>query len=259
MAGWLACAAVWVVLNFMVIASIDERIDWQRFHQIGARTQMAYQWVSSGPDPHSGLQARFLAPSRFRDRVPLVVFLHGAGQRGDDNIQQLQTLPQQLFLSNKFPCAVLAPQCPLGTSWGHWPDELEHLIEQTIQKHHIDPARVYLTGLSMGGFGSWELAAHRPDLFAAVVPVCGGGNTQWAEELKNLPLWAVHGSDDTAVPPARSREMIKSIQSLGGAPHYTELPQVGHDSWRHAYDPDSGILTWMFQQQRTLSCSDVDP
>lgn len=128
--------------------------------------------------------------------------------------------------------------------------ELEELIEHTLEQHHIDPDRIYLTGLSMGGFGSWELAARRPDLFAAIVPVCGGGRPDCAESLKNLPLWAVHGSEDTVVLPERSREMITAIQSVGGTPRYTELPGVGHNCWKYAYDPESGILKWMFQQRR---------
>lgn len=239
-----------MALNFAVIACIDDRIDWQRTYQIDVQTQTAYQWVSSGRKLHSGLQARFLSPSRFRGRVPLVVFLHGAGQRGADNVQQLLTLPQQLYRSSEIPCAVLAPQCPCGSSWGSWMPELEELIERTIQQHHIDPDRIYLTGLSMGGFGSWELAARRPDLFAAIVPVCGGGRPDCAESLKNLPLWAVHGSEDTVVLPERSREMITAIQSVGGTPRYTELPGVGHNCWKYAYDPESGILKWMFQQRR---------
>lgn len=247
---WLACAVVWIVLNFMFIACIDERTDWSHRFSVNAHTLSVYQQVSSGTDLQSGILARFWAPSPFQKPVPLVVFLHGAGQRGYDNIQQLQTLPQQLLLSREFPCAVLAPQCPPGTSWGNWSEELEDLIEQTIQKNRIDPNRVYLTGLSMGGFGTWELAAHRPDLFAAVVPVCGGGNTQRAEQFKSLPLWAVHGSNDTVVLPERSREMITAIQAIGGTPRYSELAGVGHDSWKQAYDPESGILNWMFQQRR---------
>jgi len=130
--------------------------------------------------------------------------------------------------------------------------ELEALIQRTIRDHHIDPQRIYLTEFSMGGYGAWELAARRPDLFAAVVPICGGGDTKWAPSLKEVPLWAVHGAEDNTMdfPPIRSREMIQALRSAGGNPRYTELPGIGHDSWHKAYDPGSGIFTWMLHQQR---------
>lgn len=250
-APFVACITVWLVLNCMLIACMDDRNEGASQFGIDARTACAFQSISSDSHQGSGLQARFLAPLRFGNPVPLVVFLHGSGQRGYDNIQQLQTLPQQLFRTSSVSCAILAPQCPPQSGWDSWIPELEELIEQTIRQHRIDPNRVYLTGLSMGGFGSWELAARRPDLFAAVVPICGGGHPDWAERLKQTPLWAVHGAEDRVVPPEHSRDMIQAIQSAGGTPHYSELPGVGHDSWHLAYAADSDILKWMFQQRRS--------
>jgi len=247
---WLACLVVWAVLNLLLFACQEDQLDWKIARKVDAVTVRAYQPLSISGKNGQILQARFLPPRQTDSPVPLVVFLHGAGERGDDNMQQLQTLPTQLFRSPAFTGSVLAPQCPSGMFWGACMPELEALIERTIREHHIDPQRVYLTGFSMGGYGTWELAARRPDLFAAVVPICGGGEMKWAPSLKKVPLWAVHGADDKTIPPQRSRDMIQAVQSAGGTPRYTEFPGIGHDSWHSAYDLSSGILTWMFQQRR---------
>jgi predicted peptidase len=103
----------------------------------------------------------------------------------------------------------------------------------------------------MGGYGSWDLAARRPELFAAVVPICGGGDEHAAERLLKTPIWAVHGDADTAVPVERSRRMIEAIKAAGGQPKYSELPGVGHNSWTPAYSDPEGVLPWMFEQVRT--------
>lgn len=247
---WLACLVVWAALNLLLLACQEDPLDWKIARKVDAVTVRAYQPLSISGKNGQILQARYLPARQTDTPAPLVVFLHGAGERGHDNMQQLQTLPTQLFRSPAFTGSVLAPQCPPGMFWGSCMPELETLIQRTIRDHRIDPQRIYLTGFSMGGYGSWELAARRPDLFAAVVPICGGGDTKWAPSLKEIPLWAVHGVEDQTIPPHRSREMIQALQSVGGTPHYTELSGIGHDSWHHAYDPRSGILAWMFQQRR---------
>lgn len=215
---------------------------------------------------------RLLAPEPQEPdaRYPLVVFLHGAGERGDDNRLQLKYLPLQMAereWRERFPCYLLAPQCPTGKWWarlGKQPapagDEpaplapeltaVEQMLESVLAEFPIDEDRVYLTGLSMGGFGSWHWAAVRPERFAAVVPICGGGDPRTAPRLVKLPLWAVHGGADPVVPVARSREMIEALKAAGGAPHYTELDGVGHDSWTPAYGDPAGVLAWMFSQRR---------
>jgi formylglycine-generating enzyme required for sulfatase activity len=122
-------------------------------------------------------------------------------------------------------------------------------LDRTLADHPVDQDRVYLTGLSMGGFGAWYLAARHPDRFAAVAPVCGGGPEEQAARLKDIPIWAWHGADDRAVPPARSRNMIQKIRDAGGTPRHTELEGVGHASWTAAYALD-GVLPWMWEQRR---------
>jgi predicted peptidase len=199
-------------------------------------------------------------------KYPLVVFLHGAGERGTDNEKQLvHGVGQFVENRDKYPCFLIAPQCPDGKKWVEvdWsadshtqpkePGEVGRLtlglIEKAIKDLPVDPKRVYLTGLSMGGYGAWDLAARRPDLFAAVAPVCGGADEATAGKVKDLPVWAFHGAKDTAVKPARSRNMIAALEKAGGKPKYTEYPDVGHNSWDPAYrDPE--LFQWLFAQKK---------
>jgi len=198
---------------------------------------------------------------------PLVFFLHGAGERGNDNQKQLLYLPEQMAqdeFRKKFPCYLVAPQCRPGKWWVELkhirlappPGEASHqlevairILEEVLQNDSIDPQRVYLTGLSMGGFASWQLAARHPEWFAAVVPICGGGDVQMASRFVGVPLWVFHGDADPVVPVKLSREMVEAIQAAGGELKYSELPGVGHDSWTPAYRDPEGVLPWMFTQK----------
>jgi predicted peptidase len=202
-------------------------------------------------------------------RYPLVIFLHGAGERGNDNLSQLKYFPTWMAepsARKAHPCFVLAPQCRDEQKWVDvdW-SKIESApqsptptvdmmaviaaLEDTLQREPIDPARISLTGLSMGGYGSWDLAARMPDRFAAVLPICGGGDEATAAKIKDLPIWCFHGDADTAVRVERSRTMIEALRAAGGAPKYSELAGVGHDSWTPAYrDPD--VLAWLFAQKK---------
>jgi predicted peptidase len=214
------------------------------------------------------LPYRLLKPAKVEDghKYPLVIFLHGAGERGSDNEKQLIHGVSQ-FAANRdeYPCFLIAPQCPDGKKWVEvdWsadshtmpkePGEVGRLtlglIEQSIKELTVDPKRVYLTGLSMGGYGTWDLLARRPDLFAAAAPVCGGADEATAPKIKDIPVWAFHGARDTAVKPARSRNMIAALKKAGGSPKYTEYPDVGHNSWEPAYkDPE--LFKWLFAQKK---------
>jgi dienelactone hydrolase len=216
--------------------------------------------------PYQLLQPKAL---RAGERLPLVVFLHGAGERGDDNRKQLTWLVNDLAqpaLAKRYRCFVLAVQCPADRMWVDvpWADahsramakepslplraviEAMHRVEDTLP---VDRDRVYLTGLSMGGYGCWELAMRDPFHFAAAVPVCGGGDEKQCHRLLGVPVWVWHGDQDLAVPVERSRSMVAALRALGQPVQYTELPGVGHDSWKQAYG-DGGALDWLFAQDR---------
>lgn len=179
---------------------------------------------------------------------PLLLFLHGAGESGDDLAKVKLHGPPKL-IENKtrdFPCIVVSPQSP-GRGWNA--DILAGLLDDLAAKYRVDKDRVYLTGLSMGGFGSWSLAAAYPDRFAAIAPICGGGNPADAAKLKDLPIWVFHGAQDRTVPLASSERMVEALKTLGSAVKFTIYPDAGHDSWTATYD-DPEFYRWLFEQKR---------
>jgi predicted peptidase len=214
------------------------------------------------------LPYRFLKPvnPQAKELFPLVIFLHGAGERGTDNEAQLSHI-NELFLDadnrSRHSCYVVAPQCPPGTMWASHDRDGNQLVmkEQPtrpmalvialidrIQKEFpIDPDRIYVTGLSMGGYGTWDLIARFPQRFAAAVPICGGGDPNTAGRIKHIPQWAFHGALDPVVAPRNSRIMVKALQDAGGTPGYTEYPDIQHDSWVYAYR-EPHLLPWLFDQ-----------
>ena len=149
-----------------------------------------------------------------------------------------------------FPFIIASPQCPEKESWGQPQQEqlLVGLLDHLTKHFNVDTDRIYLTGLSMGGYGSWRLAADHPQRFAAVVPICGGGKPDDAEKLKNLPIWVFHGTDDPAVPLQRSTEMVEAIKRAGSTKiRFTTLEGIGHNSWEAAYaTPD--LYEWLAKQ-----------
>lgn len=207
-------------------------------------------------DKGEELKYRLMLPKGYsadgKTAYPLVLFLHGAGERGDDNAAQLKHGARQFATDanrEKYPAIVVAPQCPQGTFWTKL-DSLNRGLLAEIQKdYRVDTSRVYVTGLSMGGFGTWSLITGAPDLFAAAAPVCGGGDEKLAGKIVNLPLWVFHGESDNVVKPEQSRKMIAAIEKAGGKPKYTEYPGVGHDSWTQTY-ANSEFMEWLFKQKK---------
>ncbi len=216
------------------------------------------------------LPYRLLTPKNYdaAQKYPLVVFLHGAGERGDDNEAQLRH-GAPLFLKpevrDNFPCFVFAPQCPKeqtwsavkgwteGASWSEEPKPAMKLafgaIHALAEEFSFDPDRLYITGLSMGGYGTWDLLSRFPERIAAAAPICGGGDPSHIAGAKGVAVWAFHGVEDPTVPLARSQEMIAALKAAGGSPLYSEYPYVKHDSWETAYgEPE--LLPWMFAQRR---------
>lgn len=180
---------------------------------------------------------------------PLVLFLHGAGERGDDIEKVKKHGPPKLIAQGKeFPFIVVSPQCPEELWWE--PLELTALLDAIADSYNVDPDRVYVTGLSMGGFGTWRLAAFAPERLAAIAPICGGGETHWAKRIAGLPIWAFHGDKDRAVPVERSQLMVEAIRKEGGDPKLTVYPGVEHDSWTETYEnPD--FYRWLLEQKRS--------
>ncbi len=193
---------------------------------------------------------RYLPPgydANAEKRWPLVLFLHGAGERGSDiELIKKHGLPKLIEAGKDFPFVVISPQCPPGEWWNIL--ALEGLIEQTARELRIDRDRIYLTGLSMGGFGTWALAVRRPERYAAILPICGGGERQLARGLRDMPVWAFHGDADAVVPVERSQEMIDAIKKFGGSPRLTVYPGVKHDSWTATYE-NPEVYEWMLAQR----------
>jgi len=256
-----AAATAWLGLNLVIIACSDSSGRTREHVRKPVSPQAIERYETPDELAASGSLSGFSTKIPFRlmrpegsvagRKYPLVLFLHGGGECGQDNVRQLRGLPEQLALADwrqRFRCFVLAPQCSEATSWSAWIAELEGLINQLCVQLPVDRRRIYLTGLSMGGFGSWELAAHQPELFAAVVPICGGGNAAWGKRLNDVPIWAVHGAADNVIPAEQSRIMLEAIRKAGGLPRYTELSGVGHDSWTETYRDRNGVLRWMFEQ-----------
>jgi len=184
-------------------------------------------------------------------RWPLLVFLHGAGESGNDLEKVKIHGPPKLIAAGTFdhPCIVVAPQCP-GRGWNT--DMVAALIDDVCRTRRVDEDRIYLTGLSMGGYGTWALAAAHPERFAAIAPICGGGNPADASKLRGLPIWVFHGEKDAVVPLDASRAMVTALEALGrkDSVRFTVYPDVGHDSWTATYD-DPAFYAWLFAQKRS--------
>ena len=216
------------------------------------------------------LNYRLMKPIDFRPskKYPLVIFLHGAGERGDDNLAQLTHAAKEFANEERrrmYPAYVLFPQCPKEKKWVEvdWkleaskipeqPSEpmtlVKALVDTMLETAGIDDTRVYITGLSMGGFGTWDAIARYENFFAAAAPICGGGDTATAKRIVDLPIWCFHGAKDPVVKVKQSREMIDALKALRGNPKYTEYPLALHDSWTETYaNPE--LYEWLFAQTR---------
>jgi len=183
---------------------------------------------------------------------PLVLFLHGLGESGQDLEKVKVHGPPKLIAAGKdFPFLCASPQCPRGKWWSS-PDRLAGLVAllDHLQKTlRVDPDRVYLTGLSMGGFGTWALAAEQPKRFAAIAPICGKGNPEKAKRIAHIPTWVFHGAKDKVVPPRHSEAMVEALKAAGGNPKLTIYPDAGHNSWTRTYaNPE--FWKWLLAQRR---------
>ena len=183
-----------------------------------------------------------------QDRWPLILFLHGAGERGDDIEKVKIHGPPKLIAQGKhFPFIVVSPQCPNGQWWDI--EVLGALLDRIERDYKVDRDRIYVTGLSMGGFGTWALACAQPDRFAAIAPICGGGEPKLATQIAHVPAWVFHGDADNVVSVSRSKEMVEALKTAGGDVKLTVYPEVGHDSWTRTYD-DPALYDWFLSHRR---------
>ena len=194
--------------------------------------------------------------ARKSKRWPLILFLHGAGERGSDIEKVTMHGPPKIVKTRPdFQFMVVSPQCPNGQTWNA--DALLALMDEVTRKHKVDPRRIYLTGLSMGGYGSWSLGLKNPERFAAIAPICGGGDPinilladkQRAQLLQSLPVWAFHGGKDPVVKLEASEKMIEALKKIGNDARLTVYPEAGHDSWTETYN-NPQLYEWFLQHQR---------
>lgn len=229
---------------------------------------------------------RLLAPAAAKDKpdqkFPLVIYLHGGGSRGEDGAKPVtEPLPKLLAtqeMRERFPCFVLVPQCREGAyedgrpyNWTKWEnqktapalwlksddetsDQLRAAmaaLKDVLEKQPVDPARVYLTGVSMGGSGSWSWAARQPEQFAALLTVCGLSEVSRAEPISKVPVWTFHGAKDEVVPVQRTRDLVKALEGFGGKVKFTEYPEGGHGIAGQAFsENDHAAIKWLFEQKR---------
>jgi len=182
--------------------------------------------------------------------VPLVLFLHGGGEGGND-LQKVKKhgLPKLIAAGKEFPFIVVSPQNPSETQF--WDDQqLFRLLDEVQAAHPVDPSRIYLTGLSRGGYGAWRLAIQDPDRFAALVPISGGGAVPYAKKIKHVPTWVFHGAKDPDIPLSESQRMVDALKSAGGNVRFTIYPEAQHDAWSETYD-NPELYEWLLQQRRT--------
>jgi beta-glucosidase len=192
---------------------------------------------------------------RKKEKWPLILFLHGAGERGNDlDLVRIHGIPRIVEEWSDFPFITVSPQCPENSWWSDQIPALDALLNKVVAEYPVDEDRIYLTGLSMGGFGAWHLAVTYPDRFAALAPICGSGpwHTGFPErvrEIKHLPIWVFHGAKDRTVLPRESKVLVKELQACGGNVRFTLYPHAGHDSWTETYQ-NPELYEWFLSHKK---------
>ena len=180
---------------------------------------------------------------------PLLFFLHGRGERGSDiNLVKTHGPPKLIEEGKSFPFLVVSPQCPLSFQEWNW-RIVDGLLTEIEKNYRVDPARIYLTGLSMGGYGSWTWAMHRPDRFAALAPICGWGDPVPVCALKDMPVWTFHGVKDKVIPIQKTENLVDPLRKCGGNVKFTIYPDANHDSWTETYN-NTELYRWLLEQRK---------
>lgn len=215
-------------------------LETQRF-DAEVKLRVGYDYLLAFPDDYEADESR---------KWPLIVFLHGSGERGDD-VQKVKVHGplKRLEEGQRIDAIIAAPQAKPGSIWD--PHAVKALTDELAKTHRVDNNRIYLTGLSMGGFGTWDTALEYPETYAAIAPICGGAGVRFimAERLQSLPIWIFHGDADTAVPVEHSLKMEKALKKVGNEVKLTIYEGVGHDSWTRTYE-NPAFWEWLFAQKR---------
>lgn len=183
-------------------------------------------------------------------KFPLMIFLHGSGERGEDlSLVKKHGPPKMVETDKDFPFYLISPQMPEHARWEAAP--IKKIIDEVVSKYPIDENRIYLTGLSMGGYGTWVCAFAYPDFFAAIAPICGGAekDANYVDKIPQLPVWAFHGAADKVVPESNTAAIMSALKKINPQAKYTVYPEVGHDSWTETY-ANPALYSWMLSHQK---------
>jgi len=213
----------------------------QQFFQKVITTKLSCNYLLYLPDQYG----------KDKQDWPLILFLHGAGERGD-SLDLVKTWGPPRIVENQkdFPFIVVSPQCPEREWWSSDTQIalLDALLNNIVDQYRVDRKRIYLTGLSMGGYGTWKMAIKYPNRFAAIIPICGKGDPDSAIRIKHLPVWVCHGAKDEVVPLSDSEEMVNALKECGGNVTFTIYPDAGHNSWTETYNnPD--LFKWLLKHK----------
>ena len=196
----------------------------------------------------------YFPSEKVQEKMPVLVYLHGAGERGAD-LQKINIhgpIKEMLVGNVRSDFIVMAPQCDEGKTWWDYAERLYNWLLWCIEQPFVDKTRIYLTGNSMGGYGTWALAMSHPELFAAIVPICGGGLSWNAEMLKNTPVWAFHCVGDTVVPCQNTIEMVENVKKYSGSDvKVTIYPRCSHDAWTETYQ-NQEVYDWLLKHKNSF-------
>jgi predicted peptidase len=224
-----------LILSFALIALATISPAQQTVH----RSEFGLQYLKYLPEDYEANSERLF---------PLLLFLHGGGEVGDSiELVKKHGPPKLIEQGKEFPFIVVSPQNPANRLWDD--AALKQLVDEILATHRVDRRRIYLTGLSRGGFGAWRTGIQYPELFAAVIPICGRGTPNYVHRLKAVPVWVFHGAKDRTVPLSNSVEMVEALQEAGGEVTLTVYPEAGHDSWTVTYE-NPAVYEWLLSQQK---------
>jgi predicted peptidase len=242
------------VFLLLALASFASRA-WGQAPAAGMQTPQAVTVAVKEGDVERQVEIKYLVflpadhgqPEKKDVKWPLMLFLHGGGERGTDiELVKKHGPPKIVEQKKEFPFVTISPQCPAEKRWNA--DELAKLVDHAANTYQADPKRLYVTGLSLGGAGTWDLLAKYPGKFAAAVPICGPGDPAAADKMKGTPVWVFHGAKDPGVPIAKSEEMVEAIKKAGGNVKFTVYPEAGHDSWTETYNNEE-VYKWLLEQK----------